>query len=159
MILTVDVPLLIECLCAALQLSFHTSTFWAELAMGTTTLLECFACSRRIRWLPRPLRLMRPFQPIRCYPETAPPHWQCTYVDGQAGQMLLGIISCSKALDYDHFYLLNIYLSFHSLSFTLLKGLGGILIYFIDIMIFELIYYDMTEMLSSPGFEGFITIK
>ena len=51
--------------------------------MGTTTLLECFACSRRIRWLPRPLRLRRPFQPIRCYPETAAPHWQCTYGDGQ----------------------------------------------------------------------------
>lgn len=60
--------------------------------MGTATLLECFACSRRIRWLPRPLRFMRPFQPIRCYPETAPPHWQCTYGDGQGIFTLLGIM-------------------------------------------------------------------
>lgn len=66
------------------------STLWAELAMGTTTLLECFACSRRVRWLPRPLRLVRPFQPIRCYPETAPPHCQCTYGDRPGSFPLMG---------------------------------------------------------------------
>lgn len=47
--------------------------------METPALLECFACSRRTRWRPRPLRLMRPFQPIRCYPEAAPPRRLCTY--------------------------------------------------------------------------------
>lgn len=51
--------------------------------MGTATLQECFACSWRMCWLPRPLRFVRPFQPIRCYPETAPPQWQCTYGDGK----------------------------------------------------------------------------
>lgn len=61
------------------QLSFHWITFRVELDMGTTTLLECFAGSRRQRWPPRPLRLMRSFQPIRCYPETSPPQWQCMY--------------------------------------------------------------------------------
>ncbi|KAM7405072.1 hypothetical protein PAMP_012360 [Pampus punctatissimus] len=70
----VDVPLLNECLCAVAQI-------WAELAMGTATLLECFACSRRIHSLPR---LMRPFQPIRCYPETAPPHWQFPRINGHS---------------------------------------------------------------------------
>lgn len=51
--------------------------------MGTATLLECFACTRRMRRLPRPLHFMRPFQPIRCYPETAAPQWECTYGDEQ----------------------------------------------------------------------------
>lgn len=68
--------------------------------MGTTTLLECFARSRRIRWLPRPLRLMRPFQPIRCYPETAPPQWQCTYGDAQGCCPLLGIVLLGTQLSY-----------------------------------------------------------
>ncbi|KAG7221545.1 hypothetical protein INR49_017076 [Caranx melampygus] len=52
--------------------------------MGTTTLLECFARSRRMRWLPRPLRLVRPFQPIRCYPETAPPRWRFPRINGHS---------------------------------------------------------------------------
>ncbi|XP_039656554.1 segment polarity protein dishevelled homolog DVL-1-like isoform X4 [Perca fluviatilis] len=52
--------------------------------MGATTLLECFACSRRICWLPRPLHLMRPFQPIRCHPATARPHWQFPRINGHS---------------------------------------------------------------------------
>ncbi|XP_063737651.1 segment polarity protein dishevelled homolog DVL-1-like isoform X3 [Eleginops maclovinus] len=52
--------------------------------MGTLTLLECFACSRRMRWLPRPLRLVRPFQRIRCHPETAPRRWQFPRINGHS---------------------------------------------------------------------------
>lgn len=81
--------------------------------MGTTTLLECFACSRRIRWMPRPLRLRRPFQPIRCYPETAPPHWQCTYGDGQgwshtAGNWKSEFMSC-HVFNTDCFSFIDMY--------------------------------------------------
>lgn len=95
------------------QLSFHKSNAWAEFAMGTTTLLECFACSRRIRWLPRPLRLRRPFQPIRCYPETAPPHWQCMYGDGQgwshtAGNWKSEFMSC-HVFNTDCFSFIDMY--------------------------------------------------
>ncbi|XP_078806454.1 segment polarity protein dishevelled homolog DVL-1 isoform X2 [Oryzias latipes] len=52
--------------------------------METPALLECFACSRRTRWRPRPLRLMRPFQPIRCYPEAAPPRRLFPRVNGHS---------------------------------------------------------------------------
>lgn len=48
--------------------------------MGSATFLECFARSWRVCKLPRPLRFLRPFQPIRCHPEATPPRrWQCTY--------------------------------------------------------------------------------
>lgn len=48
--------------------------------MGWATLLEFLARSRRACKLPRPLCFLRPFQPIRCYPEAAPPgRWECTY--------------------------------------------------------------------------------
>lgn len=48
--------------------------------MGSATLLECFARSWRACKLPRPLGFLRPFQPIRCYPEApSPRRWPCTY--------------------------------------------------------------------------------
>lgn len=77
-----------------LWLSFHESTLWAEPAMGTATLLECFSRSRRARWLPRPLLSARPFQPVRCHPETAPPHWQCTYGRRQGRHRILFLLLC-----------------------------------------------------------------
>ncbi|XP_034392726.1 segment polarity protein dishevelled homolog DVL-1 isoform X4 [Cyclopterus lumpus] len=52
--------------------------------MGSTALQECFVCFRPIRWLPRPLRLTRPFRTIRCHPETAPPHWQFPRINGHS---------------------------------------------------------------------------
>lgn len=61
--------------------------------MESPALLECFACSRRTCWRPRPFRLMRPFQQIRCHPETAPPHLQCTYGDVQGGRIQHGAVT------------------------------------------------------------------
>lgn len=80
-----------------LWLSFHESTLWAEPAMGAATLLECFARSRRARWLPRPLLSARPFQPVRCHPETAPPLWQCTYGRRQGRHRILFLSFCDFA--------------------------------------------------------------
>lgn len=110
------------------------STLWAELAMGTTTLLECFACSRRVRWLPRPLRLVRPFQPIRCYPETAPPHCQCTYGDRPGSFPLMGghyfflvfckvykSVYCIKKMRLFFIFIATFFLKF--MSFHLQEGL------------------------------------
>lgn len=95
-----------------LWLSFHESTLWAEPAMGTASLLECFARSRRARWRPRPLLSTRPFQPVRCHPETAPPRWQCTYGhrDGRPPPHLLCKFA-QQGLTFSHFKMLLFLLS------------------------------------------------
>lgn len=96
-----------------LWLSFHESTLWAEPAMGTASLLECFARSRRARWLPRPLLSTRPFQPVRCHPETAPPRWQCTYGhrDGRHFPAPLLCNFARQGLTFVHFKMLLFFYS------------------------------------------------
>ncbi|XP_056896290.1 segment polarity protein dishevelled homolog DVL-1 isoform X3 [Takifugu flavidus] len=52
--------------------------------MGSATLLECFARSWRACTLPHPLRFLRPFQPVRCYPEATPRRWQFPRINGHS---------------------------------------------------------------------------